>query len=122
MEMASAQQPAAPPGVRGNRLLPPPEGAMGPAVDELIDRVRADTAEEVARLQARFPQARTMVREGSPRPMILHVAAEVKADLIVVGTHGRTGLAHVLFGSVAAHVVRHSRIPVLPGREAEGEI
>jgi len=48
------------------------------------------------------------------------VAAEVNADLIVVGTHGRTGLAHVLFGSVAEHVVRHSRIPVLTVREAEG--
>ena len=99
----------------------PTQVAMMPAVDELIDRVRAETAEEMARLQARFPQARTMVREGSPRPMILHVAAEVKADLIVVGTHGRTGLAHVLFGSVAEHVVRHSRIPVLTVREAESQ-
>src|SRR3989304_7537670 len=70
----------------------PTQVAMMPAGDELIDRVRAETAEGRARLQGRFPQGRTMVREGSPRPMILHVAAEGKADLIGVGTHGRTGL------------------------------
>src|SRR3972149_3794512 len=100
MEMASAQQPAAAPGAAaltrafGAELILlhvldlslaglaglPTQVAMMPAVDELIDRVRAETAEEMARLHARFPQARTMVREGSPRPMILHVAAAGKAD------------------------------------------
>jgi len=97
----------------------PTQVAMMPAVDELIERVRAETAAEMKRLAARFPDARTIVREGSARPTILQVAGEVDADLIVMGTHGRTGLAHVLFGSVAAHVVRHSRIPVLTVRETE---
>jgi nucleotide-binding universal stress UspA family protein len=58
-----------------------------------------------------------MVREGMPRAAILDVAREVGADLIVMGTHGRTGLTHVVFGSVAEHVVRHSRIPVLTVRQ-----
>jgi nucleotide-binding universal stress UspA family protein len=93
--------------------------AMMPAVDELVERVRAEAAEEMARLQARFPQARTVLREGSTRPTILQVAEELGADLIVMGTHGRTGLARVLLGSVAEYVVRHSRIPVLTIREAE---
>jgi len=97
----------------------PTQVAVMPAVDELIERVRKEAADEMSRLAARFPGARTIVREGSPRPVILQVAAEVGADLIVMGTHGRTGLAHVLFGSVAEHVVRHSRIPVLTVREAE---
>lgn len=93
--------------------------AMMPAVDELVERVRAEAAEEMARLQARFPQARTVLREGSTRPTILQVAEEVGADLIVMGTHGRTGLARVLLGSVAEYVVRHSRVPVLTIRESE---
>ncbi len=97
----------------------PTQMAMMPAVDELIERVRAETAEEMSRLGVRFPQARTIVREGPPRATILQVASEVGADLIVMGTHGRTGLAHVLFGSVAEHVVRHSTIPVLTVRETE---
>jgi nucleotide-binding universal stress UspA family protein len=51
------------------------------------------------------------------RSAILEVAAEVEADLIVMGTHGHTGLTHLLIGSVAEHVVRHSRIPVLTVRQ-----
>jgi nucleotide-binding universal stress UspA family protein len=53
-----------------------------------------------------------VIREGSPRQEILSQAADLGVDLIVMGTHGRTGLAHLLFGSVAEHVVRHARVPV----------
>lgn len=97
----------------------PTQVAMMPAVDELIERVRAENAQEMARVAAQFPRARTMTREGPPRSTILQVAGEIGADLIIVGTHGRTGLAHVLFGSVAEHVVRHSKVPVLTVRETE---
>jgi universal stress protein A len=44
---------------------------------------------------------------------ICRLAAKLRADLIVLGTHGRTGLTHVLVGSVAERVVRHARCPVL---------
>src|SRR3972149_9958961 len=91
MEMASAQQPAAAPGAAaltrafGAELILlhvldlslaglaglPTQVAMMPAVDELIDRVRAETAEEMARLQARFPPARTQGRGGGPPPVVL---------------------------------------------------
>ena len=50
----------------------------------------------------------TCVREGDPRTEIVEEAKEWGADLIVVGSHGRTGIAHWLLGSVAAHVVRHA--------------
>lgn len=75
---------------------------------------RAEAA--IGVLAARLPRARTLIREGGPRSVILDVAAELKADLIVIGTHGRTGLEHLLIGSVAEHVVRYSRIPVLTVR------
>ncbi len=99
----------------------PSQIAAMPAVNDLLERVRAETSEEMSQLTARFPRAQTIIREGSPRPVILQVASEVGADLIVMGTHGRTGLAHVFFGSVTEHVVRHSRIPVLTVRQVEIE-
>src|SRR5665647_290837 len=58
-------------------------------------------------------KAWTFVEEGNPYEMILKVAAEWEAELIVIGTHARTGFSHLLMGSVAEHVVRHSKIPVM---------
>jgi nucleotide-binding universal stress UspA family protein len=51
--------------------------------------------------------------EGHPREDILKTAEIWEADLIVLGTHGRTGLMHLLLGSNAEYIVRHSRIPVM---------
>jgi universal stress protein A len=50
---------------------------------------------------------------GEPFGDICRVAEEEKADLIIMGSHGRTGLGHVLLGSVAERVVRHAPCPVL---------
>lgn len=54
----------------------------------------------------------TFVEEGKPFEMILKVAEEWEADLIVLGTHGRTGLTHLLMGSVTEKVIRHSTKPL----------
>lgn len=54
--------------------------------------------------------------EGVPYEMITRCAVKHKADLIVLGTHGRTGLAHMLLGSVAERVLRSSSVPVLTYR------
>ncbi len=51
--------------------------------------------------------------DGVPYVEITHAARELKADLVVIGTHGRTGLAHLLLGSVAERVVRTCEAPVL---------
>lgn len=56
---------------------------------------------------------RTFVEVGQPYEIILKVATEWEADLIVIGTHGKSGISHLLMGSIAEHVVRHSKIPVL---------
>src|SRR5262245_62147167 len=53
------------------------------------------------------------VAAGSPAETIVHVAHERGADLIVMGTHGRTGLQHMFLGSVAEKVVRLAPCPVL---------
>ncbi len=54
----------------------------------------------------------TFVEKGKPFEAILKTAEEWNADLIVLGTHGRTGLTHLLMGSVAEKVIRHSEKPV----------
>jgi nucleotide-binding universal stress UspA family protein len=58
------------------------------------------------------------VRTGAPAATIVAFAQEVVADLIVMGTHGRTGLSHALMGSVAEQVVRTAPCPVLTLRAA----
>lgn len=55
----------------------------------------------------------TIVRNGDARDVILHAAEEVRADLIVMGTHGRRGISRALLGSVAESIVRTSPVPVL---------
>ena len=55
----------------------------------------------------------SIVAVGQPAEAILGQAAAWQPDLIVMGTHGRTGLAHFLNGSVAEEVMRNARLPVL---------
>lgn len=59
------------------------------------------------------------VRTGRPAPTIVEFARERGIDLIVIGSHGRTGVAHLLVGSVAEHVVRTAPCPVLVVRPPE---
>ncbi len=63
----------------------------------------------------------TVVRQGPPVQEIVRFARETNADLILLSTHGRTGLKHVLMGSVAENVVRYAPCPVLVVREFEHE-
>lgn len=56
------------------------------------------------------------VETGDPREVILRVATEEKADLVIVGSHGRSGLPKLLMGSVASHVVTHAPCSVLVAR------
>ncbi len=75
------------------------------ALDKLVDKRRG---------QAAFGQV--VQRTGDPRDMILQAAKETHADLIVIGTHGRRGIARALLGSVAEAVVRTAPCPVLTVR------
>ncbi|OQP60179.1 universal stress protein UspA [Niastella vici] len=51
--------------------------------------------------------------EGLPEHVILDIAKEWRADLIVMGTHAKSGLSRILTGSVAEYVIRHAEIPVM---------
>ncbi len=63
------------------------------------------------------PSVIRAVRWGSPVDMIVSYAIEHRIGMIVIATHGRTGLSHVLLGSVAEHIIREAPCPVLCIRE-----
>ena len=64
----------------------------------------------------------TLVCVGSPAVAIVETARSLAAGLIVISTHGRTGLKHVFLGSVTEHVVQRAPCPVFVVREREHEI
>ena len=74
----------------------------------------------VAQIKRTVPhlRVRSLLREGVPFEEILRAARRLRCDLIVLATHGRTGLRHVLGGSVAENVVRRAPCPVLSVRPA----
>jgi len=75
--------------------------------DQVIEKSHAQTTSEL--------------RTGTPFMEIVTAAREKESDLIVVGTHGRTGLAHAMIGSVAEKVVRKAPCPVLTVKHPEHE-
>lgn len=68
-------------------------------------------------LALQLTNCRAIVRVGAPAHTIVGLAAELNADLIVIGTHGRSGFARVLLGSVAEQVIRHAGCPVFVVRQ-----
>ena len=63
--------------------------------------------------------ARCVIRSGKPFVEIIQTANDEQADLIIIATHGHSGIEHALFGSTAEKVVRKSVCPVLSIRSAE---
>ena len=99
--------------------LPPLDGSWAPPFDVVAyeEQLREDYRLSLERLRKERLGAKTAVRArvvtGDPADEIVRIAREEKADLIVLPTHGRTGLSHVFFGSVAEKVVRYAECPVL---------
>ena len=98
------------------------EGISG--LDGLLDELDEDgqraTGAVAERANHRNVETKTAVRRGNPHDDILTYAEEHAIDLIVTGTHGRTGVKRALLGSATEDVVRHSEIPVLTAhREPE---
>src|SRR4051812_17903213 len=75
--------------------------------------VQREAAAEVARLREDGVNVELVTRDGPPAHEICAYAQDRGFDLIVVGSHGRTGLKRFLLGSVAESVVRHAHAPVL---------
>jgi nucleotide-binding universal stress UspA family protein len=101
-----------------------PDGSTFVAGPEVTTRIADDVSNALA-AAARSAEGRSGVPVltrsaiGAPFEEILRVAGDF--DLIVMGTHGRTGLRHLVLGSVAEKVVRHASCPVLTVRVSEGK-
>ena len=94
-----------------------------PNVPELMENLIADADRRLATLKASAAAlgltAETAVIRGRPAHAIVEHAQNGGFDLIVMGTHGRTGMAHVVMGSVAERVLRKAPCPVLTVRGTE---
>ncbi|MBI4514638.1 MAG: universal stress protein [Deltaproteobacteria bacterium] len=103
-------------------ITPVPLYAQYYPTDLLTPEVRARAEQDAGdALRQRVPQDATLaavpfslsIVHGSPAREIVHLAEEAKADLIVISTHGHTGLKHIVLGSVAERVLRHAHCAVL---------
>lgn len=105
-------------------LFIPPEVAAAPVaapVDQLTTAAHAALDRIVREHTLQRLNVQREVREGNPFAEVVRYAKERDIDLIIMGTHGRTGLAHVLLGSVTEKVVRKAPCPVLTVRHPEHE-
>ena len=94
-------------------------GAMTRIAEEQRLLAQKELDKIVTRLRDSGLKARSMLKVGSPFLEVIHTAQTEGVDLIVMGTHGRTGLAHVLMGSVAERVVQKAGCPVLTIRHPD---
>jgi universal stress protein A len=98
----------------------PPAFVMGLALPSYIHESRVAAEKSMTRvLDAEWAADRTVVHaivEGSPKVEIIQYARKHDIDLIVLATHGRTGLSHIIMGSVAETIVRTAECPVLTVR------
>ena len=101
-------------------LASTPAFVMGLALPQYINESRAAAEKSLAGvLDPKWSAGRTVIQavvEGLPKVEIIRYARKQDIDLIVLSTHGRTGLSHVIMGSVAETMVRTSPCPVLTVR------
>src|SRR5580692_5480549 len=100
-----------------------PDGAIVATPEiasHIADASRAALDATVKRLAGRGIAIESVLREGVAWEEINAVAESIAADLIVIGTHGRKGLARALLGSVAENVIRTATRPVVSIRDTHG--
>ena len=102
-------------------VVPFGEGFVSPGTYDAIDRGARDHARKqlaalVRRAKKAGARATALLLDGAPHEQVPRAARRSRADLIVIGTHGRTGLSKVLLGSVAERVIRFASCPVLTVR------
>lgn len=89
--------------------------ADGQVFENYLEEAEHSANEELNRIKKAHPNISTGIIcfAGNPKEDILELAIGAQASFIVIGTHGRTGLSHLLLGSIAEYIVRHSPVPVI---------
>jgi nucleotide-binding universal stress UspA family protein len=98
-------------------VMPP----VGPSPEQMASAVKAAFDRLIQEQKLDRFKVVTESREGTPFYEIIQYGKDKAVDLIVMGTHGHSGLAHVLMGSVTEKVVRKAPCPVLTVRHPEHE-
>jgi universal stress protein A len=103
-------------------VIYPPDFSMGqiaiPSVDLEMDKRAEEELNKLAEQEIPTEiEVKSIVKTGKPFIEIIETASEQDADLIIIATHGHTGMEHILFGSTAEKVVRKAPCPVLTLRE-----
>ena len=86
---------------------------LGNVYDEIERAAREQLSELARKLRRRRLNVRAVLLAGTAPQAIVESAKKMHADLLVMATHGRTGLSHLLMGSVARRVIRTAACPVL---------
>jgi nucleotide-binding universal stress UspA family protein len=95
--------------------------AMPPTLlDDLETEAHRILQASLAQVQRVGLQGASLLVEGSPAQAIVETAGTQAVELIIMGAHGRTGLTHLLLGSVAEQVLRQAPCPVLVTRKTQG--
>jgi nucleotide-binding universal stress UspA family protein len=100
-------------------IVPAETGAPISVKQYAVSSAEAHLEDIAARLAKDGVTATGVVVVGSPVDEINRAIEDQRADLVVMGTHGRSGLRHLVAGSVAERVVRSSKVPVLTIRHPE---
>ncbi len=102
-------------------VIYPADFSMGqvalPAVDVDMNARAKEELEQLAKREITGLEVVSLIKTGKPFVEIVETALEEDVDLIIIATHGHTGIEHVLFGSTAEKVVRKAPCPVLTIRE-----
>ncbi len=98
-----------------------PAGSFFKFTDKLRESLRERLEALAAPVRRQGLTTELLTTEGIPEEVIVRVATERKVDLVAMGTHGRSGLAHLLIGSTAERVVQHAPCPVLTVRRSAEE-
>ncbi|MGO9603494.1 MAG: universal stress protein [Candidatus Binataceae bacterium] len=91
--------------------------AVGEIYDSQVELARKQVEQMLTTIPAEVKRE-VMIEIGEPVNWIAAAQTKIAADLVVMATHGRKGLVHLVLGSVAERVVRESRVPVLTVRPA----
>jgi nucleotide-binding universal stress UspA family protein len=96
----------------GVRVFTGPQAELGPDIEASLHDEQRHELEQWCRSLAVDRRPRTMLLDGDPADTLLDAAAEVGADLVVVGGHGTKGPTHVRPGSVAQKLTEHTTVPL----------